>query len=179
VEPDPPNPRTLVLGLGNELAGDDAVGVLVARALREELEGVADVVESSASGLALIEVFAGYDRAVVVDSIKTGRNPPGTISELALADVGRVVAPSLHHAGLPELVAVAERLGLRFPARTRILAVEVVDPYTLGAGLSEPVEAALPELVRRVRGLVDGSEPETDDPREDDRARLPRRRSAR
>jgi hydrogenase maturation protease len=147
--------RTLVLGLGNELAGDDAVGLLVAKALREELEGVADVVESSASGLALIEAFAGYDRAVVVDAIKTGRNPPGTVTEMALANVGRVVAPSLHHAGLPELAAVAERLGLRFPAQTRVLAVEVVDPYTIGAGLSEPVEAAVGEAVRRVRALLE------------------------
>jgi hydrogenase maturation protease len=172
--------RTLVLGLGNELAGDDAVGLLVARAVREELEGVADVVESSASGLALIETFAGYDRAVVVDAIKTGRNPPGTITEMALAHVGRVVAPSLHHAGLPELAAVAERLGLRFPAQTRVLAVEVVDPYTIGAGVSEPVEAAVGELVRRVRALLEDWELDgTQDPAGGDRARLPRRQGAR
>jgi len=142
--------RTLVLGLGNELAGDDAVGLLVARAVREELEGVADVVESSSSGLALIEVFAGYDRAVVVDSIRTGRNPPGTITEMGLREVGRVVAPSVHQAGLPELAAVAERLGLGFPSQTRVLAVEVVDPYTLGAPLAEPVSGAVGELARRV-----------------------------
>jgi hydrogenase maturation protease len=146
--------RTLVLGLGNELAGDDAVGVLVARAVREGLEGMADVVESSASGLALIEVFAGYDRAVVVDSIRTGRNPPGTITEMGLSDVGRVVAPSVHQAGLPEMAAVAERLGLGFPSQTRVLAVEVVDPYTLGAPLSEPVSLAVGELARRVREAV-------------------------
>lgn len=146
--------RTLVLGLGNELAGDDAVGVLVARAVGEDLEDVADVVESAASGMALIEVFAGYERAVVVDSIVTGRNPPGTIVRMGLGDVGRVVAPSLHQAGLPELAAVAERLGLGFPSRTEVLAVEVVDPYTLGAGLSGPVAAAVPELVRRVREQV-------------------------
>jgi len=172
--------QTLVLGLGNDLAGDDAVGVLVARALREELEGVADVVESSASGLALIEVFAGYDRAVVVDSIKTGRNPPGTITEMALAQVGRVVAPSLHHAGLPELAAVAERLGLRFPGRTRVLAVEVVDPYTLGAGLSEPVAGAIAELVRRVRELIErwGSD-DPDDLPGGRSARLPRHQGPR
>ena len=145
---------TLVLGLGNELAGDDAVGVLVARALREELGGSADVVESSAAGMALIEVFAGYDRAVVVDSIVTGRNPPGTITEMGLAEVGRVVAPSLHHAGLPELAAVAERLGLGFPSQTRVFAVEVVDPYTLGAALSEPAACAIGELVRRVRDQI-------------------------
>lgn len=146
--------ETLVLGLGNELAGDDAVGILVARAVRGELDGLADVVESSVSGLALIEVLAGYERAVVVDAIVTGRNPPGTIVEMGLDEVGRVVAPSTHQAGLPELAAVAGRLGLGFPSRTRVLAVEVLDPYTLGAPLSEPVATALPELLRRVLETV-------------------------
>jgi hydrogenase maturation protease len=146
--------RTLVLGLGNDLAGDDAVGVLVARALFVEFDGVADVVESSASGMALIEILAGYDRVVVVDSILTGRNPPGTITEMGLMEVGRVVAPSVHQAGLPELAAVAERLGLGFPSQTRVLAIEVVDPYTFGAGLSPPVADAIDELVRRVREQV-------------------------
>ena len=146
--------RALVLGLGNELAADDAVGVLVARAVREQVAGAADVVESSASGMALIEVFAGYDRAVVVDSIKTGRNPPGTITELWLEDVGRVVAPSLHHAGLPEMAAVAGRLGLRFPSETRVLAIEVFDPYTLGGAVSAPVASAVDELAQRVRAHV-------------------------
>ena len=146
--------RTLVLGLGNDVAGDDAVGPLVARALLVELDGVADVVESSASGLALIEVFAGYDRAIVVDSILTGRNPPGTITEMGLLDVGRVVASSLHNAGLPELAAVAARLGLGFPSQTVVFAVEVVDPYTFGVGLSEPVAGAVEELVQRVRAQV-------------------------
>lgn len=150
--------HTLVLGLGNELAGDDAVGLLVARALLVELDGVADVVESSASGLALLEVLAGYDRAVIVDAILTGRDPPGTITEMGMDEVGRVLAPSAHQAGLPELAAVASRLGLGFPSRTVVLAVEVVDPYTLGAGLSEPVAEALEELVQRVRERVRGWE---------------------
>jgi hydrogenase maturation protease len=172
--------RTLVLGLGNELAGDDAVGLLVARAVRDEVADVADVVESSASGMALIEVLAGYDRVIVVDAIRTGRDPPGTITEMTLAHVGRVVAPSLHHAGLPELAAVAERLGLRFPAETRVLAVEVVDPYTLGAGLSEPVADAVAELLRRVRERIERwASEDRDDRREEERARLPRRQGPR
>jgi hydrogenase maturation protease len=142
--------RTLVLGLGNDLVGDDAVGLLVARAVRDGIVDSVDVEESSASGMALLEVFAGYDRALVVDSVRTGRDPPGTVTELALMDVGRVVAPSLHHAGLPEMAAVAERLGLRFPKETRVLAVEVEDPYTLGAGLSESVADAVEEAAAMV-----------------------------
>jgi hydrogenase maturation protease len=145
---------TVVLGLGNDLAGDDAVGPLVARALRDELDGVADVVESSASGLALLEVLADHERAVVVDGVVTGRVPPGTIAEMGLDEVGDVVAPSVHQAGLPELAAVAERLGLTFPSRTRVLAVEVVDPWTIGAPVSAPVADAVEDVVARVRALV-------------------------
>ena len=142
--------RTLVLGLGNEYAGDDAVGVLAVRGLRAELAGEAEVVESAASGLALLEVFAGYDRAVVVDSIRTGRSPAGTIIEARLAQLGPAIAPSLHQAGIPELAAVARRLGMGFPDRTRVLAVEVTGPLLFGAPLSEPVAAAIAPLGRRV-----------------------------
>ena len=146
--------RTLVLGLGNEYAGDDAVGVLAVRALRGALAGMADVVESAASGLALIEVFAGYERAVIVDSIRTGRSPAGTIIEPGLGELGRATAPSLHQAGIPELAAVARRLGMGFPDRTRVLAVEVTGPLTFGAPVSEPVAAAVVPLGRRILDQV-------------------------
>jgi hydrogenase maturation protease len=150
--------RTLVLGLGNELAGDDAIGPLAARAVRAELarpHPTVEVLESSASGLALIELLAGYERAVIVDAVRTGRYPPGTVLELGLHEVGRVRAPSTHQAGLPELAAVARRLGLAFPDRTVVLAVEVEDPLTLGRPLSPSVAAAIPEVVGRVRALVE------------------------
>ncbi len=146
--------RVLVLGLGNDLAGDDAAGLLVARAVREDLRGLADVAESGASGIALIEELAGYDRVIVVDAIRTGRRPPGEVVELDLRDVGPVVAPSLHQAGLPELAAVAARLGLAFPEHLIVMAVEVLDPYTIGAPVSAPVRRALPEIARRVRAQV-------------------------
>jgi hydrogenase maturation protease len=147
--------RVLVLGLGNEYAGDDAVGVLAVRALRDQLVGAADVVESAGSGLALLEIFVGYDRAVIVDSIRTDRHPPGSILELGLLDVGRVVAPSLHHAGIPELAAVAGRLGLGFPTQTRVFAVEVSAPPIFGAPLSTAVAGAVGPLGQRVLAQVD------------------------
>ncbi|HTP15879.1 MAG TPA: hydrogenase maturation protease [Streptosporangiaceae bacterium] len=158
--------RTLVLGLGNEYAGDDAVGVLAVRALRGRLAADADVVESAASGLALLEVFAGYDRAVVVDSIRTGRRPAGTIVDIGLAELGLATAPSLHQAGIPELAAVARRLDMGFPDRTRVLAVEVAGPLMFGAPLSEPVAAAIVPLAGRVLEQVQRWASENSGPRQ-------------
>jgi hydrogenase maturation protease len=159
--------RILVLGLGNDIIADDAVGILCARRLRAELAareppaggegagGDVEVVESAVAGIALLEHFADRDRAVVIDAVRTGRAPPGTVHELRPEDLGAVAAPSAHYAGLPEIFAVAEGLGIRFPAEVRILAVEVEDPLTIGGPVTPAVEAAIPEVVRRARAQVE------------------------
>jgi hydrogenase maturation protease len=152
--------KTLVLGLGNELLGDDGIGIAAIQALREALPTREDVdlVESPLAGLALLDLFLDYDRAVVVDGIRTGRHPPGSIIELSPADLDRIVAPSPHYAGLPELLAVARGLDLHFPSDVRILAVETEDPWTIGGTISEPVRGAIPEIVARVRRIVLGED---------------------
>lgn len=147
--------KTLILGLGNEFLSDDGVGILAARMLKQELYDQADVVDSSLAGLALLDYFIGYERAIVIDSVKTGRCPPGTIHELSPVDLDSVVAPSPHYAGLPEMLAVAEKLKLNFPKQVKIFALEVEDPYTIGSRLSPPVRKALKELIQRVRAQME------------------------
>ncbi|MCI2429659.1 hydrogenase maturation protease [Candidatus Acetothermia bacterium] len=146
--------KTLILGLGNELLGDDAVGILAARALKEKLKDQADVVESALVGVALLDLFVGYERALIIDAVKTGRSPPGTVYELTPSDLGAVRAPSPHYAGLPELLALARQLQIDFPKEIKIFALEVEDPYTIGGKLSKPVQQALKELVRRVQQQI-------------------------
>ncbi len=142
--------KTLILGLGNDLLGDDAVGILAARALKEHLTDKADVVESSLSGIALLDLLIGYERAIIIDAVKTGKSPPGTIYTLSPSDLRAVLAPSPHYAGLPELIVTAQALQLDFPTEITIFAVEVEDPYTLGEKLSPAVAQALEKLVRQI-----------------------------
>ena len=142
---------TLVLGLGNELLADDGVGVIAARQLADELAGRADVVETAMHGLALLDYFIGYERAVLIDAIQTGRHPPGTVLDLDPADLRAVRAPTPHFAGLPEMLAVAEQLELDFPRQFRIVAVEIANALELGAAMTDAVAAALPEVLARVR----------------------------
>ena len=156
--------RILVLGLGNDIIADDAVGLLAVRRLKEAWEKAGDrdsggpaerdsaevrFVESSVSGVALLEDLADHDRALIVDAVVTGRAPPGAILELEPDDLGPVVAPSPHYAGLPELMTLAREMQIPFPSRVKILAVEVVDPHTIGGPLSPAVDVALPAVVER------------------------------
>jgi hydrogenase maturation protease len=147
--------RALVLGLGNELLSDDAVGVLAARTLEGPLAGRADVVASALHGLALLDVFSGYDAAIVVDAVATGTRPVGTVAEIDPASLRPVAGASPHFAGLPEMLELAERLGMRFPSRLRLLTVEVRDLYTVGGRMSPEVSAALPVICESVMRALD------------------------
>jgi hydrogenase maturation protease len=147
--------KPLVLGLGNELLSDDGVGILTVRRLSEEWPDRADYVESALHGIALIDTLAGYEKAIVVDAIHTGAAKPGTIIELVLGDLRAVYSPSPHYAGLPEMIRLAQELGIDFPDDIRIIAVEIVDPLTLGGGLSPAVASAMEELGRRIKHRLD------------------------
>ena len=127
------------------------MGPLAVRALRGIADGEADIVETASSGLALLDEFEGYDRAIVVDAILTGCNVPGTIIEFTFDELGPGTAPSLHQAGLPELAAMAARFGLRFPAEVRVIAVEVAGAPVFGALMSKDVAGAVAAAAERAR----------------------------
>ena len=151
-------PRTLVLGLGNDLLADDGVGVAVASRLVGVREDGVEIVTSAAHGLELLDLFLGYDRAIVIDAIQTTEHPPGTVLELGVEDLRPVIAPSPHYAGLPELCRLADALRLDFPSEVRILAVVAADLHTVGAGMTAAVEDCIPALCDRVRRMLGARE---------------------
>jgi hypothetical protein len=87
--------------------------------------------------------------------VQTGRHPVGTVIDIDPRALGRVIAPSPHYAGLPEMFEVATRLELEFPSETVILAVEVADPHTIGGPMHPAVTAAVPQVAARCTALLD------------------------
>jgi hydrogenase maturation protease len=153
--------KFLVLGLGNDLLADDAVGIQAVRSLASELSGKADCIESGLHGVALIDLFIGYDRAIIIDAIQTGNHPPGTILEMVPDDLKSVPSPSPHYTGLPEMIELARQMRLHFPHEIHILAVEVSDVITVGGSMSPPVARAIGDLGNRIREYVDRWSAET------------------
>jgi hydrogenase maturation protease len=148
--------RPLCLALGNDILGDDGVGFAAGRAVAARFGDRVEVVLTSEAGLALLEHLAGRRRALLLDSVETGRVPAGTVLAFGRDDFRRVLAPSPHYAGLPEVLALGERLGLEVPDDLRVLAMEVEDACTVREGLSPAVERALPELVERAAAILAG-----------------------
>jgi hydrogenase maturation protease len=148
--------RKLLLGLGNDILTDDAVGLLVVRQLREELAGDVgvDVQETQEMGLALLDYLTGYCDVVLVDAVQTGRAPPGTLHELNAENLSNLTGRTPHFLGVGETLQLGRQLGLDMPQRVRIFAVEAADVQTLGTTLSPILQDVLPMIVARVRDAV-------------------------
>ncbi len=153
--PGPPE-RVVVVGLGNPLLTDDAVGMRAAALLAERLAGSpVDVIQSSWGGMRFVDLLAGYERAIIIDAIEWRRGPPGTVYRLTPdAAIPTMRAVSYHDVSLGTALALGRSLDIPLPSETVFFAVEAQDTRTFGEALSPAVEAALPEVVRRVEAQL-------------------------
>jgi hydrogenase maturation protease len=82
--------KTLVVGVGNSILGDDGIGLRVAQTIRNNLpkNGDVDVKELSVGGLELMEELLGYNRVIIIDAMTTEREA-GTIYKLTPDEFNR------------------------------------------------------------------------------------------
>lgn len=147
--------HTVVLGLGNPVRGDDAVGLRVAEAVQQGLDeaplpGVS-VLTSTRAGLELIDLLAGADHAVLIDAYESPDATPGNIRLLTLDDVAG--APRLvggHDITVAGAFGFARESNIPMPGTVDIYAVEVLETDRLEEALSPEVEAAVPRLARAI-----------------------------
>ena len=144
--------RAIIVGLGNPIRRDDAVGPAVARLVHQRL-GAADVDfrEAAVGGIELVELLAGYDRAVIIDAIKTEGGHVGDCYLLDL-DGSRPSARTgmTHEVGLLEGMEFGRKVGLEMPGYLRVYAVEVADPFTFSTEMTPEVQAAVPLVAEHI-----------------------------
>jgi hydrogenase maturation protease len=139
--------KTLVLGCGNVLLGDDGAGVWVIEQLRRAYVFPANVslVEAGTLGLDLLAEFDGVERLLVVDAVAAGR-APGDLVRLEGDQVPAVLElkTSPHQVGLADLLAGAKLLA-HWPRQVVLWGVEpaLLDP---GTRFSPEVQRMLPSL---------------------------------
>jgi hydrogenase maturation protease len=142
----------LILGLGNDILTDDAIGLHVARVAHDQLAGEPgiEVRATTEMGLALLDEISGRSAVVLVDSVQTGRAPAGHIHEIEASTLARVSSTTPHMLGVGETLSLGRLLGLPMPRQVRAFAIEVSDPFSLGTELTPLVRAAVGPAAARV-----------------------------
>ena len=135
---------TIVLGLGNVLRGDDGVGPAVIEWLdRQDLPPGVEAIDGGTSGLDIVSILMGRERAIIVDAANVGR-APGEWERFtpAVAQLkGNDATLSLHSAGFADALA----LGAALNVLPLTIVIYGVQPQSLdwSPQLSAEVQAAV------------------------------------
>lgn len=142
--------KTLIMGMGNAIITDDGIGIKVAERLKEELKGYQNitVTGTSLSGLSLLDLVAGYERVIVVDSVQTQGGKPGAIYRMIPSDLDIARnSTTLHDVGLLTALELGQRLDMDMPCEVIIFSIETEDVVTFSEECTPEVEKAIPVVV--------------------------------
>lgn len=149
-----------VIGCGNANRSDDAVGVVVARALQQRLRECpranVRVYDAGTGGMDVMFQARGTRKLVIVDAARTG-SEPGTVYAVPGSELESEREPSLNlHDFRWDHALYAGRKIFRadFPTDVTVYLVEAAS-LELGLELSPVVRQAADRLIDRLGELVD------------------------
>jgi hydrogenase maturation protease len=110
-----------------------------------------DFIESEVAGFALMELMAGWERIILLDSIQFDGLAPGTVVRLDPKGLRTSLRlRSVHEIDLPTVMELGRHLGLQMPRRVIIFGIQAEDACTFGESLSSSVEGGLDKVVELV-----------------------------
>lgn len=141
--------RVLLIGYGNTLRGDDALGPMALERLRSSLKEPEYII-CHQLGPELAERLAACDLVVFVDAHSNGE--PGTVHVERLSPQAPQNASLTHHVHPAALLELAQSLYGRVPHA--MLVTGAGASFEGGEGLSTQGQAALDEICRLVPLLI-------------------------
>jgi hydrogenase maturation protease len=142
----------MLLGMGNPILSDDAVGVRLARDIGRRLAGVPGLTileECSVGGLNILEVVEGFDRLIVLDAIRTTGGTPGDWHRFTSSALRETMnLNNIHDVNFATALELGRRMGMNVPSEEdiHIFAVEVLDLITFSEEMTPQLEKAYPDF---------------------------------
>jgi len=151
--------KTIVIGLGNPILGDDGVGWRVIEELQKHLlpSPSIDFECLSVGGIGLMERLIGYDRAILIDAIISGAEDVGSILLRNLNDLPDYSAfhiASVHDTSLQHALELGRALGAQLPYDVTVIGIATRRISDFGEELSPFVAEAVPEAAHIALNLL-------------------------
>jgi hydrogenase maturation protease len=145
--------KTLIIGIGNTLYGDDGIGIYISRELQNRLKDKRDIVieEAAVGGINLMELMIGFNRAILIDAIQLKEKSPGYVYRLttdSIINTRHVNSP--HDTDFITALEIGRKLNLALPDSIIIYGVEVenIDPFV--EDCTPMVKEAIPNCVNMI-----------------------------
>ena len=157
--------KTLLIGLGNPILGDDGVGWKVVEEVQKHPGsnlGV-DFDYLSLGGISLMEHLIGYQRAILVDAF-ISQESVGSVLVYKLEEIPNYSAfhvSSAHDMTLQSAIELGKWMGAVLPSEIMVVGIATRRIVDFGEELSTPVAWAIPQAVEIVIGLLKQLETES------------------
>ena len=140
--------RALLLVLGNPILCDDSVAFHVVEHMRPRLPGTDQLAieEACTGGLDLLTYMLDFDRVLIIDAVKTRRQPPGHVAQYRVEDLeDSIHVDSPHHTNFATAIEMGRKVYPdRMPEAIAIVGIEVDNILDFTEQMTPPVEAAVP-----------------------------------
>ena len=138
--------QVLVLGVGNILFSDEAIGVRTVEHLQQcaSLPGNVQLMDGGTLGIRLMDAIMGCDLLIVVDAV-LGGGEPGTLYRLEGEGLRESMSfrDSMHQTNLVDTLIYCDLAGHRPDAV--VIGMEPADYHTMEIGLTPVCQARLPD----------------------------------
>ena len=147
--------KTIVIGLGNTILGDDGIGPLIVEELRSRLESEgAAVVTGAFHSFDLMEKMVGCSRAFIVDAIQVEEGEEGDLMVFTLEELLKhAMLESPHRANLLGAIKAGKKMGLPLPSEITVFGIRVRFDLEITEELSDKISAAYPGLLQKITEL--------------------------
>lgn len=168
--------KTIVIGLGNPILGDDGVGWKVAEEVKKQLDSPSpptplrstpvrlpggegsrvDVEFLSLGGISLMEHLIGYERAIVIDALASDQADGSVIvAKLSeLPDHSALHTTSVHDTSLQNALKLGRTMGANLPDDVIVVGIATSHVYDFSEELSPLVAEAIPQAMKIVIDLL-------------------------
>ena len=150
--------KTVIIGLGNPIVGDDAIGIKVTDYIRDtytfpvNTEILSDI---SIGGFGLVELFRGYDKVILIDAIETGNNPIGKVIQLKSEEFALALHTSdYHNMDFFTALEFANQMYDNITEDISIIGIEIINPMEFSYDLSYELQSEFREIVKRVYDIL-------------------------
>lgn len=149
--------KTAILGFGNPVRSDDAIGVHVVNELQKQLQRREDisVFDMGTSAFEILFKLKGHQRIIIVDSVINSGEVDGTLFHLPASEINSQIQNDpmvfLHGMKWDQALSYAKKLmGNEFPENKIQVYLVAISEIKINMELSEVVKTAGDKLIATI-----------------------------
>ncbi|MBL7110569.1 MAG: hydrogenase maturation protease [Bacteroidales bacterium] len=151
------NNDILILGLGNEVLGDESLGIDLVKELEiQDNYPLTDYRFSYIGGLELLEFIQDYTKLVIIDTIESADGTEGSVRVMNTDDYRETLhLSSPHDMSFNTALLMGRKLGFSIPEQIMIIAIEIIPDLTLRNTLRENIQNNFEGILSETRNHIE------------------------